>query len=154
MPKLNLNPTTQSQKLIKEYLEKSASDMLADKINNGVQIEKDGQILINKKTLDGFMKFATEEARKIAEKGSMCACVDSDTVFSWAVHYFEEESIIEKLYNADGTEYVKPKATTQKKAEKKAEAKKPAVKPIEPKKPADAPKKIISFDKQMSLFDF
>lgn len=154
MPKLNLEATTQPQKLIKEYLEKSASDMLADKINNGVLVEQDGQKLINKKTLDGFMKFATEEARKIAEKGSMCACVDSDTVFSWAVHYFEEESIIEKLYNADGTEYVKPKATTPKKANKKAEAKKPSAKPIEAKNSADTPKKIISFDKQMSLFDF
>ena len=155
MANLNLNATNEPQKRIKEYLEKSASDVLADKINNGVLTEQDGQMLVNKKTLDGFMKFATEEARKIAEKGSMCACVDSDTVFSWAVHYFEEESIIEKLYNADGTEYVKPKATApKKKADKKAEAKKPAVKPIEPKKPADAPKKIISFDKQMSLFDF
>ena len=151
MKQLNLKATTEPQKRIKEYLEKSASDMLADKINNGASVEQDGKTLINKKTLDGFMKFATEEARKIAEKGSMCACVDSDTVFGWAVHYFEEESIIEKLYNADGTEYVKPKATAPK---KKAEAKKPAVKPIEPKKPADAPKKIISFDKQMSLFDF
>ena len=150
MKQLSLNATTQPQKRIKEYLEQSASDMLADKINNGTPVEENGQTLINKKTLDGFMKFATEEARKLAEKGSMCACVEDSVVFGWAIHYFEEESIIEKLYNADGTEYVKPKVAPK----KKAEPKKPAVKPIAPKKPADAPKKIIAFDKQMSLFDF
>lgn len=150
MPKLNLEATNPPQQRIKEYLEMSASDMLADKINNGTLAEENGKVLINKKTLDGFMKYATEEARKLAEKGSMCACVEDSVVFGWAVHYFEEESIIEKLYNADGTEYVKPKEEPK----KKAEAKKPAVKPIAPKKTADAPKKIIAFDKQMSLFDF
>ena len=146
MKNLNLNATSEPTKRIKEYLEQSASDMLADKINNGVQVEKDGQTLINKKTLDGFMKFATEEARKIAEKGSMCACVDDTTVFGWAVHYFEEESIIEKLYNPDGTEYVPPKATTPKK--------KPEVKKTTPKKAVEQPKKMVSFESQMSLFDF
>ena len=154
MAKLNLEATNPPQQRIKEYLEMSASDVLADKINNGVVVEQDGQALVNQKTLDGFMKFATEEARKLAEKGSMCACVEDSVVYGWAIHYFEKESIIEKLYNADGTEYVKPKATTPKKANKKAEAKKPATKPIEAKKSADTPKKIISFDKQMSLFDF
>ena len=144
MKKLNLNATNEPTKRIKEYLEQSASDILADKINNGVQVEKDGQTLINKKTLDGFMKFATEEARKIAEKGSMCACVDDATVFGWAVHYFEEEAIIEKLYNQDGTEYVPPKVTPKKK---------PEAKPT-PKKSVDKPKKIVAFETQMSLFDF
>ena len=145
--KLNLEAKNPPQQRIKDYLEQSASEVLADKINNGTPAQDN---LINKKTLDGFMKYATEEARKLAEKGSMCACVEDSVVFGWAVHYFEEESIIEKLYNADGTEYVKPK----KEPKKKAEVKKPAVKPIAPKKPADAPKKIIAFDKQMSLFDF
>ena len=145
MKNLNLNATSEPTKRIKEYLEQSASDMLADKINNGVQVEKDGQTLINKKTLDGFMKFATEEARKIAEKGSMCACVDDATVFGWAVHYFEEESIIEKLYNPDGTEYVPPKTSAPKK---------PEVKKTTPKKAVEQPKKMVSFESQMSLFDF
>ena len=145
MKSLNLNATNDSTKRIKEYLEQSASDVLADKINNGVRLEQDGKILINKKTLDGFMKYATEEARKIAEKGSMCACVDDATVFGWAIHYFEEDSIIEKLYNQDGTEYVPPKVATP----KKPEPKKPT-----PKKSADKPKKIVAFESQMSLFDF
>ena len=142
MKTLNLNPTTEPQKVVKAFLEQNASDILAHKINNGVKVEKDGQILINKKTLDGFMKYATEEAGKVAEKGSMCACIEGSVVFGWAIHYFEEDSIIEKLYNQDGTEYVPPKATPK----KKTESKKPDPKKAEPK--------IVAFESQMSLFDF
>ena len=40
---LNLIAKRQEEKLIKQYLEENASDTLADKINNGVQIEKDGK---------------------------------------------------------------------------------------------------------------
>ena len=129
---LNLKPNNEPQKRIKEYLEKSASDVLADKINFGTEIEKDGKTLVNKKTLDGFMRYATDEARKMAEKGSNYACVDDATVFGWAIHYFEEDSIIEKLFNEDGTDYVQPKKSAPKKTEKKAEPK-PEVKKPEPK---------------------
>lgn len=128
---LNLKPNNESQKRIKEYLEQSASEVLADKINFGTEIEKDGKNLISKKTLDGFMNYANGEARKIAEKGSNYACVSDDVVFGWAIHYFEEDSIIEKLYNEDGTEY-QPKKSAPKKTEKKAELK-PEVKKPEPK---------------------
>ena len=51
------------------------------------------------------MKFATSEAKKQAEKGATSACVRSDVVFGWAIHYFEEESIEGDLYNENGTEY-------------------------------------------------
>ena len=157
MKSLNLIVTNESTKRIKEYLEQSASDVLADKINNGVQIEKDGKILINKKTLEGFMKYATEEARKVAEKGSMYACVNDATVFGWAIHYFEEDGIIEKLYNDDGTEY-QQKKTAPKKTAKKTEVKKTEVKKHEPK-PIEKPIKKPTTDKntleyhQVTLFD-
>ena len=105
MRELNIEANTEEQKIIKEYLEENASEILADKINNGVNIEKDGKTLINKKTLDGFMKYATSEAKKQAEKGASSACVRSEVVFGWAIHYFEEESIEEKLYLEDGSEY-------------------------------------------------
>ena len=154
MKTLNLKANNEPQKRVKEYLEQSASDMLADKINFGIEIEKDGKTLINKKTLDGFMKYATEEARKIAEKGSQYACVDDATVFGWAIHYFEEDSIIEKLYNEDGTEYQVKKPAPKK--TKPAETKKPEPKP-EPKtittqiKPSSA--KSIMKKNQVSVFD-
>ena len=157
MPNLNLKANNEPQKRIKEYLEQSASDVLADKINNGVPTEKDGKTLINRKTLDGFMKYATEEARKIAEKGSSYACVDDATVFGWAVHYFEEDSIIEKLYNKDGTEYQgkKPAPKKTKPAEaKKPDVKKPEQKPIVAKdKPCNTKKVITTLEHQISFFD-
>ena len=111
---LNLTAKSTEQELIKKYLEENASEILADKINNGVRIEKDGKTLINKKTLDSFMDYAHEEAKKQAEKGSRYACLHSDVVFGWAIHYFEEESIIGKLYNEDGSEYKPPKPVVKK----------------------------------------
>ncbi len=110
---LNLTATTTEEKVLKEYLEQNASEMLADKINNGVPIEKDGKNLVSRKTLAGFMKYATEEARKQAAKGASSACLHSDIVFGWAIHYFEEDSILGTLYNEDGTEYKAAKPATK-----------------------------------------
>lgn len=73
--KLNLETKNKEQELIKAYLEENASETLAEKINNGVPAEKDGKRLINRKTLDGFMKYACDEARKQAEKGTNSACI-------------------------------------------------------------------------------
>ena len=111
---LNLTAKGMEQESLKQYLEENASETLADKINNGVRIEKDGKTLINKKTLESFMDYAHEEAKKQAEKGSRYACLHSDVVFSWAIHYFEEESIVGKLYNEDGSEYKAPKPVVKK----------------------------------------
>ena len=133
--KLNLEAKNREQQRIKAYLEENASDILAGKINNGVRIEKDGKIFLNRKTLDGFMSYANDEAKKLAEKGAKAACIDDDVVFGWAVHYFEENSIEGTLYNEDGTEYkIQPKQVT----------KSPAVKSAPPK-PQPKP--------QMSMFD-
>ena len=134
MKQLNLEAKTKEQQRIKAYLEENASDILAGKINNGVLIKKDGKILLNRKTLDGFISFAAEEARKQAEKGARYAMVEDDVVFGWAVHYFEEDSIEGTLFNEDGTEY---------KAQPKPAAKAPTVKA----QPKPQPKP------QMSMFD-
>ena len=116
---LNLTTTNRQEEIIKEYLENNASETLAEKINNGIKTEKDGKPLISKKDLNGFCKYATEEARKLAEKGATSTMVDDPVVFGWAMHYFEEDSILGKLYNEDGTEYkpivkktTKPTVTT------------------------------------------
>lgn len=132
--KLNLEAKTKEQELVKLYLENNASQTLAEKINNGTPFEKDGKILTNKKTLDSFMKYASDEARKLASKGASCACVEDKVVYGWAIHYFEEDSIEGTLYNEDGTEYKPaPKYTPAK--VKKAELEKPK-------------------QQQVSLFDF
>lgn len=133
--KLNLEAKNREQKRIKAFLEENASDILAEKINNGVRIEKDGKTLLNRKTLDGFMSYANDEAKKLAEKGAKAACIDDAVVFGWAVHYFEEESIEGTLYNEDGSEY-----KIQSKQVTKSLAAKPA-----PPKPQPKP--------QMSMFD-
>lgn len=106
---LNLKTSCVEHNVLKEYLEENASAALAEKINHGVFIEKDGKRLLNRKDLDGFMKYACEEARKLAAKGATSTCMKSDIVFGWAIHYFEEDEIIGKLYNEDGSEYTPPK---------------------------------------------
>ena len=136
---LNLTANGKEQELIKAYLEEHASEALANKINNGTRIEKDGKTLINKKTLDGFMKFANEEARKIAEKGARAACVQDSVVYGWAIHYFEEESIEEALFTEDGEPYKAPKP--------KAIVKSPVSAPVAPTKKKEA-------NDQMTFFDF
>ena len=102
---LNLTANTPAEEKILQYLKDNASETLADKINNGTLFEKDGKPLINKKTLSDFMKYACDEARKLAEKGANSACVEDSTVYGWAVHYFEEDSIEGTLYTIDGEEY-------------------------------------------------
>ncbi len=133
---LNLTTNTPAEEKILQYLKENASETLANKINNGTSFEKDGKPLLNKKTLSGFMKYACDEARKLAEKGANSACIDDATVYGWAVHYFEEESIEGTLYTLDGEEY------------------KPAVKAKNAQKstytPTSAPKQQ---NQQASLFD-
>lgn len=136
MIKLNLTPQNKQEELILTYLQNNASESLADKINNGTPFEKDGHPLLNKKTLSGFMKYACEEARKLAEKGANSACIDDATVYGWAIHYFEEESIEGTLYTIDGAEY------------KPATKKSVNTKPVTPK---PQPQKQQSL--QFSLFD-
>ncbi len=133
---LKLETKSKSDEIIKAYLEKNASEILADKINNGVFIEKDSKRLLNRKSLSSFMEYASEEAKKLSDKNARSACITDQTVFGWAIHYFEEDSIIGKLYNEDGSEYHKPVSqskTTQK----------PTYTPTSVKKP----------EPQISLFD-
>ena len=108
MSKLALETKTKEQEILKAYLEANSNEFLIKKINNGVKIQKDGKTLINKKTLESFVNYATEEAKKMAEKGARSAMVEDKVVFGWLMHYFEEDSIEGILYNEDGSEYKKP----------------------------------------------
>jgi hypothetical protein len=129
------NPTL---KRLLDYLESNASEELVGKINNGTPYTKDGIELVNKKTLDGFMRYATEEAKKLAEKGATGAIVDDPIVFGWLMHYFQEDEIVGTLYNLDGSEY------------------KPVVKTTTVKTPVVNTKPVVKKkdnDGQMSLFD-
>ena len=132
---INLNLVTKSveEEALKQYLEENASEVLADKINNGVRIEKDGKTLINKKTIETFMDYAAKEAQAQAEKGARYACLRHEVVFGWAIHYFEEDSIEGTLYNEDGTPY---------------KAQKP--KPVKTNTPA--PKSVVKKENKSVLF--
>ena len=126
MPILNLETKDKAQELIKAYLETNASDILADKINNGVLIEKDGKKLINRKTLDGFNVYSfqtvlngtTYSKQEFTFEGKQVkGCVlDDPELFNMAIHYFEENSIEGTLYNEDGSEYKPPKPVAAAKA--------------------------------------
>lgn len=128
---LNLTANTSAEQRILDYLQENASETLAEKINQGTPLEKDGKTLVNKKTLASFMKYACEEARKLAEKNANSACVEDNIVFGWSIHYFEEESIEGTLYNENGTPYSPAKKAT-------------TTKPTPPPKPKKEEKPLLS----------
>ena len=97
---LELKTENTSQEMVKAYLEENASEILAQKINNGVTVERDGKKLVMKKDLNGFWKYASQQAIK-----QNVAYIDNSTVYGWAIHYFEEDDIEGTLYNEDGTPY-------------------------------------------------
>ena len=74
-----------NEKLILDYIEKNASDILKEKIEAGT------------KTLAQCWGYIVSEAKKKAQNG--CAVVDDQTVFGWAIHFFEEDSVKAKDYN-------------------------------------------------------
>lgn len=81
MTELKLTAGTESERRVLDYLQENASQVLAEKINNG------------EKTLSGCFGYIRSEARKQAQNG--VAVIEDATVYGWAVHYFEEDSIKE-----------------------------------------------------------
>lgn len=104
---LNLEAKTDNEKIILDYIDKNASYVLAEKINN------------SQKTLSQCWSYIVSEAKKQAIDG--CACIDDATVFGWAIHFFEEDSIEAKHYEAKAT--VKTTAKAEKKPEQKVQKK-------------------------------
>lgn len=100
MARLNLEASTDNQKIVLAYLEENASDDLAERINNG------------NKTMADCWSFVTKMARQKAVNN--CACIEDKEVFGWAIHFFEEDGITVKAAEA-----VKPPVKVEKKEEKK-----------------------------------
>lgn len=107
--KLKLTTEDPTEQRVLDYLNKNASEVLAEKINAG------------KKTLAGALNYAKGEARKLADGGN-CICVDDDTVFGWVIHFFEEDSIKEgaKKSGAKVPSGVKKKPAKKSKPKKQA----------------------------------
>lgn len=109
MVNLNLIANSPEEQIVLQHLIPQVNDVLAEKINNGACIVKEGRRLLNKKDLSTFMQYAAEQAKKqLAEKqrkDAQAVCVQGDDIMNWAIHYFEEDSIEGTIYNEDGTEY-------------------------------------------------
>lgn len=127
----NLTAKNAPEKRILDYIEKNATDYLCNKINNG------------KKTLQGCYSYIAGEARKQAVNG--CACIEDSTVFGWAMHYFQEDTI---------TESKTPKAP-QKTAPKATPRPTPPPTPKPTPKPQKPKTEQLSFQEheQLSFFD-
>lgn len=65
------------------------------------------------KTAAGALAYAKEQARKLAVGG--CACVDDETVYGWAMHYFEDEPAEKPAGKTDAK--AKPAETAEETAE-------------------------------------
>lgn len=117
--RINLTAKGENQKLVLAYLEENASDVLVEKINSG------------KKTMDDCWNFIVKCAEKELNKKD--GAIRDDVVFGWAVHFFEEDSIL-----------VKPKMQENASKEPKKEEKEPV---------KTKPEKKSELDNQISLFD-
>ncbi len=137
MRELNLTASTENERLILEHLKNTASAELAEKINNGARIKEGGKQLINKKTLSECWAFITNEARK--ELNGKSGAITDATVYGWAVHYFEEDSIKGTLYNEDGTPYKKTAERKPAKESKPESSKKKSKPATEPEKAQNQP---------------
>ena len=87
------------------------------------------------KSLKEMWNYICGEAKKLADNN--CACVTDETVYEWAVHYYDEDNIkVESLKNIN----VKTKVTKEKEVKKDV-----------PKKSKKEKKDTI--EGQLSLFD-
>lgn len=53
------------------------------------------KVVASNKTINGMINYITNQARKLANNG--VACVGDEEVYSWAVHYFDENEIKEEV---------------------------------------------------------
>lgn len=118
---LGLKAESSAQKMVLDYLEANASEVLAEKIRTG------------NKTLAQCWTYIVKQAQK--QKDGNCACVPDMEVFGWAIHFFEEDSITEE-------EIKKPIARVEVKEVKKVEPKAEKKKEVQ----TDLPGQMTIFD--------
>ena len=104
-----LKAADNNQQIVLDYLKKNASESLREKIASGT------------KTMAQCWMYICREAKKLAQNG--CAAVDDQTVFGWAIHFFEEDSIVPgNIKEAATVKSVKVETTKpQKKVKEKKE---------------------------------
>lgn len=141
--KLNLTAICDEEKDILEYLENNASEALREKINKKPE-----------RPILPCLVYCYDEAQKLYKerKGTHnCAMVRNETVYGWAVHYYED---VEEQQDIEKAKKVLEKLKAQEKAKSEPKPTK-VVKPIEtPKKPIKpSAEKLIKAYKQLSLLD-
>lgn len=105
MAKLNLKATGKNQELVLDYLEKNASDDLAEKINTGTRSIADCWRFITGKA----------KARATSAGGGSVAMISDDEVYGWAVHFFEESpEDLKKEQSAEDAEAAERRKETDK----------------------------------------
>lgn len=72
--------------------ETGAARIIADHLISRATVEESftEKLLSEKKNMAECMSYVNAQARKVA-KGSGEVCIEDDTVFGWATHYFDEE---------------------------------------------------------------
>lgn len=130
MARLSLKAEGKNQEILLDYLEKNASEPLAEKINTGA------------KTLAGCWEFIRKEARKQAMNG--VAVIEDAEVFGWAVHYFEEDDIKEAKAssNTQTPEQLRRMAIDAEQREKEIERRNAERREAEERRKAEEAKKI------------
>ena len=130
MARLSLKADGKNQEILLDYLEKNASEPLAEKINTGV------------KTLAGCCEFIRKEARKQAMNG--VAVIEDAEVFGWAVHYFEEDDIKEgkTSSNTQTPEQLRKMAVDEEQRTKEIERRNAERREAEERRKAEEAKKI------------
>ena len=122
---------TAEQRIIAEYIEENAPDVLVEKINAG-----------NKGIRDCW-SYIYGKAKEAAD-GKKAIAISDKQVYGWAMHYFEEDSI--KKGEDPTIKTVDIKATSKKEAGKKQVPAKDLPKKAEPKKKEDNPAQMTIFD--------
>ena len=130
MARLSLKAEGKNQEILLDYLERNASEPLAEKINTGA------------KTLAGCWEFIRKEARKQAMNG--VAVIEDAEVFGWAVHYFEEDDIKESKTssNTQTPEQLRRMAIDAEQREKEIERRNAERREAEERRKAEEAKKI------------
>lgn len=107
---------TAEEKIVAEYIDANASDILVEKINK------------SDKGMSDCWSFIVKQAKEKAGKNRAVGVADIE-VFGWAIHYFEEDSI-----KKGDTPKIEAKVETTKEPIKIVKVEK---KPKEEKKPKD-----------------
>lgn len=128
MARLNLKADGKNQEILLDYLEKNASEPLAEKINIGV------------KTLAGCWTYIRGEARKRAMNG--VAVIEDTEVFGWAVHYFEEDDIKENQPAQPNSEQLRKMAVDEEQRTKEIERRNAERREAEERRKSEEAKKI------------